>query len=143
MLKRHWRSRQAINRRSAHAGTRRLCSGWANTYKRCSTRSPKATDSINVEVYIFSDDSVGPKFSAELSRRRQRVQVNMIYDQPSIEGTPRSLFDEMTEAGVQCSRSMVNPLSRAPLVAESSGPSQVRYSDGKMPFTAGSTFPVV
>ena len=62
----------------------------------------QARHNINMEVYIFQDDSIGRDLAALLeSKQRAGVQVNLIYDSLGCISTPASLFDRMSAAGVQ------------------------------------------
>lgn len=61
-----------------------------------------ARHSVNVETYIFSDDSLGRSFATLLMEKaRAGVIVRLIYDAIGSRDTPGSLFDEMRAAGVQ------------------------------------------
>jgi cardiolipin synthase len=61
----------------------------------------QAKQSINLETFIFADDSVGRQFAALLiDRRRHGVQVNVIYDALGSLTTSQSLFDQMRAAHI-------------------------------------------
>ena len=62
-----------------------------------------ATSSINLQYYIFSDDSIGNKIADILMRKaRQGVKVRVIYDHVGSFGTSRRFFRRLREAGVEC-----------------------------------------
>ncbi|HLH77381.1 MAG TPA: phospholipase D-like domain-containing protein [Candidatus Binataceae bacterium] len=61
----------------------------------------QAQHSINLETFIFADDSVGREFAALLmDRSRHGVQVNVIYDALGSLTTSQSLFDQMRAAHI-------------------------------------------
>jgi len=60
-----------------------------------------ATETINLETYIFNSDRVGHMIADELIRARGRgVRVNVIYDAIGSINTDRSLFASMRRAGI-------------------------------------------
>ena len=141
ILKRHLAFEQAITGVPLTLGNKAtLLQDGPNTYKAMFDAIGKATDSINVEVYIFSDDSVGQKFSAALiEKQRSGVQVNLIYDSFGSKRTPRSFFDNMTEAGVQVLEfNPVNPLSAGLRWSPNHRDHRkLTVIDGKIAFTGG------
>jgi len=141
ILKRHLAFEQAITGVPLTLGNNAtLLQDGPNTYKAMFDAIGKATDSINVEVYIFSDDSVGQKFAAALiEKQRSGVQVNLIYDSFGSKRTPRSFFDEMTEAGVQVLEfNPVNPLSAGLRWSPNHRDHRkLTVIDGKIAFTGG------
>ncbi len=141
ILKRHLAFEQAITGVPLTLGNKAtLLQDGPNTYKAMFDAIGKATDSINVEVYIFSDDSVGQKFSAALiEKQRSGVQVNLIYDSFGSKRTPRSFFDEMTEVGVQVLEfNPVNPLSAGLRWSPNHRDHRkLTVIDGKIAFTGG------
>lgn len=61
----------------------------------------KARDCILLELYIFSDDSIGRRFSDALERKaREGVRVFVIYDAMGSITSSRSFFDRMAGAGI-------------------------------------------
>ncbi len=60
-----------------------------------------ATDSVNLETYLFDQDPLGMRFADLLIAKQQEgVQVNIIYDCVGTLGTPQSFFDRMQKAGI-------------------------------------------
>jgi cardiolipin synthase len=60
-----------------------------------------ARDHINVETYVFRDDSIGRRFGDMLVRKRSEgVAVNLIYDAFGCRKTPDAFFDRLRRAGV-------------------------------------------
>ena len=141
ILKRHLAFEQAITGVPLSLGNKAtLLQDGPNTYKAMFDAIHAATDSINVEVYIFADDSVGQKFAAALiEKQRSGVQVNLIYDSFGSKRTPRSFFDEMTEAGIQVLEfNPVNPLSmRVRWSPDRRDHRKLTVIDGKIAFTGG------
>ena len=72
-----------------------------------------AQDHINMESYIIEDDAMGQAFAqALLTKQRQGVQVNLIYDSVGSLNTPKLFFDELAAAGVAVLEfNPVNPLA--------------------------------
>ncbi len=61
-----------------------------------------ATQSINVETYIFSDDALGKDFASLLMERsRAGIKVRLIFDAIGSIASSSTLFDEMRAAGIQ------------------------------------------
>jgi cardiolipin synthase len=61
-----------------------------------------AKDSINLETYLFDQDPLGMKFAEQLiSKQKQGVQVNIIYDCLGTLGTPQAFFDRLQAAGIR------------------------------------------
>jgi cardiolipin synthase A/B len=83
------------------------------TYAAMLAALRNATRSINFSTYIFEQDDVGKQFAALLvEKRRQGVEVNLIYDSVGALKTPKEFFDGMARAGVRVVEfNPVNPLS--------------------------------
>ncbi len=61
----------------------------------------KAKDNINLESFIFEGESVGQEFAgALLEKRKEGVQVNLIYDSFGSSSTPQSFFDRLAAGGI-------------------------------------------
>jgi cardiolipin synthase A/B len=74
----------------------------------------KAKDHINLETYLFDQDPLGMKFAEMLiSKQKEGVQVNIIYDCVGTLGTPQAFFDRMQDAGIKLLPFQpVNPMHR-------------------------------
>jgi len=60
-----------------------------------------ATDSINMQMYIFSDGAIGKMFAdALVERQRHGVQVNLMYDSLGSFSTSASFFEELQQNGI-------------------------------------------
>lgn len=83
------------------------------TYAAMLAAIADAQDHINLESYIIEDDATGQAFAqALLTKQRQGVQVNLIYDSVGSLTTPRQFFDELASAGVAVLEfNPVNPLA--------------------------------
>ncbi|GAB3416053.1 cardiolipin synthase [Massilia agilis] len=99
-----------------------------------------ATNSINLETYIFDQDPIGLQFADLLiDKRRQGVVVNVMYDAVGTLGTPQAFFDRMKAAGItMLAFNPVNP-ARGPGRWELNNRDhrKVLVVDGKMAFTGG------
>ena len=141
ILKRHLAFEQAITGVPLTVGNKAtLLQDGPDTYKAMFDAIRDATDSINVEVYIFSDDAVGQKFAdALVARQRAGVQVNIIYDSFGSHRTPQRFFDNMTEAGVQVVEyHPINPLSAGLRWSpDRRDHRKLTVIDGKIAFTGG------
>ena len=91
----------------------RLLIDGPQTYDAIFSAIAQATRSVDVEVYIFDDDTIGNAMADLLKRKRsENVRVRLIYDSVGCVKTPRSLFDSMRDAGVQIvAFNPVNPLA--------------------------------
>lgn len=110
------------------------------TYQAMYEAIRAATDSINLETYIFNDDVIGHHFSDLLLERQSAgVQVNVIYDSIGSMGTPKSFFDRLREKGIRVLE--FNPLN--PLASKDSWSLNNRdhrkqlIVDGSVVFTGG------
>lgn len=99
-----------------------------------------ATDSINLETYIFDQDELGQRFADLLiERQRAGVQVNIIYDSVGTLGTPAEFFERMRAAGIQLVEfNPLNPLKRfAWWRLNERDHRKILVVDGKIGFTGG------
>ena len=70
-----------------------LLKNGTETYRAMLAAIHDAQDSINIELYIFSDGQVGQMFAnALIERQRHGVQVNLMYDGVGSFGTPRPVL---------------------------------------------------
>ncbi|MCG2584457.1 cardiolipin synthase [Massilia sp. TS11] len=99
-----------------------------------------ATDSINLESYIFDDDPIGRQFADVLiERQRAGVAVHVLVDAVGTLGTPASFFERLRAAGVAVL--VFNPLNPA----SRSGDWELNHRDhrklmvvdGRIGFTGG------
>jgi cardiolipin synthase len=86
------------------------------TYTAMFTAIRGARHHINFSTYIFEPDEVGRQFAELLmERRRQGIEVNVIYDSVGSHRTPKPFFDTMRKAGIRVVEfNPVNPLRALP-----------------------------
>ena len=85
----------------SHGNKAVLLQDGPTTYEAMSKAIGVARDHINMETYIFADDEVGRRFSAELiAKQREGVQVNLIRDSVGTLSTNSELFTGLEDAGV-------------------------------------------
>jgi cardiolipin synthase len=78
-----------------------LLKNGAATYAAMLAAIHSATDSINMEMYIFSDGPVGRMFAdALIERQRHGVQVNVSYDSLGSFTTSSAFFDRLRKNGI-------------------------------------------
>jgi cardiolipin synthase len=82
------------------------------TYEAMLAAIRGARHHVNFETYIFEADEAGEKFAdALIAKRRQGVQVNLMYDSVGSIKAPREFFQKLRDAGVQTVEfNPVNPL---------------------------------
>jgi cardiolipin synthase A/B len=140
-LHRHLAFEQAISGTPLMLGNRvTLLENHPATYAAMLKAIDGARDSINLETYTFSDDSIGRRFADELiSKQRQGVQVNVIYDSFGSLTTPESFFDRMKKAGIRVLQ--FNPISSIPARphrgVEHRDHRKLLVVDGRIGFTGG------
>lgn len=60
-----------------------------------------ARNHINLETYIFEDDEIGQRLAdALISKQKEGVQVNLIYDSVGSLATPKEFFQRMSDSGI-------------------------------------------
>ncbi|MGH8261896.1 MAG: phospholipase D-like domain-containing protein, partial [Steroidobacteraceae bacterium] len=115
VLEKHLAYEQAINADSPLVLGNKvsLLQNGPETYEAMFAAMRAATDSINLETYIFDDDEEGRKFSdLLLERQAAGVQVNVIYDSVGGILTPTSFFDRLRAGGIKVLEfNPVNPLA--------------------------------
>jgi cardiolipin synthase len=86
------------------------------TYAAMFAAIRRASKNIGFMTYIFEPDEVGKQFAdALIEKRRQGVEVNIIYDSFGSHATPKAFFDTMRNAGIRVVEfNPINPLSALP-----------------------------
>jgi cardiolipin synthase len=115
ILQKHLAAEQAINIDSPLVLGNKLAllQDGPATYAAMFAAMREAKDHINLETYIFEDDTIGRQF-AELLLERQAagVQVNLIYDSVGCLNTPKEFFERLRAGGIQVLEfNPVNPLA--------------------------------
>ncbi|MDB6060803.1 MAG: cls [Verrucomicrobiaceae bacterium] len=98
-----------------------------------------ARNNINLEVYIFQDDKVGRDLiNILLKKQQQGIQVKLIYDGLGSVATAKSLFEPLTDAGVQVFEfNPVNPVEGKTLEINNRDHRKILVVDGEVGFTGG------
>ncbi len=104
LLQRHAAIEEALAERPLIGGnrTRILRDGW-QTFPAMFQLMRAARSSINLEYYILEDIRTGDERLSDLliSKRRQGVAVNVLYDAYGSGDTPPGFFDRLRAAGVR------------------------------------------
>ena len=143
VLEKHLAYEQAVNTESplVLGNKLTLLQNGPATYQAMFTAIRAATDSINLETYIFDDDEAGRQFSdLLLERQAAGVQVNVIHDSVGGISTPAAFYDRLREGGVQLLEfNPLNPLTgnkNAWLINNRDHRRQL-VIDGRIAFTGG------
>ncbi len=97
-----------------------------------------ATDNINLETFIFNDDTVGKRIADLLLKKQsQGVQVNLIYDGFGSKGTHADFFQHMRDSGIQTLE--FNPVTNLAAVFHRDH-RKIIIVDGKLVITGGVNF---
>lgn len=110
------------------------------TYAKMLDAIDSASDYIHLETYIFADDQVGSRFrDALLRKRRQGVNVRIIFDSIGSMASSNAFFDEMQEAGIELIEfNSINPIDGGnPLNANVRDHRKLLIIDGRVAFTGG------
>lgn len=95
---------------------------------------------VHVETYIFADDDVGREFSDLLiARRREGIEVRVLYDAIGSVTTPGAFFDRMREAGIEVREFRPLDPVRTPLPWKINNRDhrKIVVVDGRVAFTGG------
>lgn len=102
-----------------------------------------ARDHINLETYILRDDWLGQRLAEVLlEKRRQGVEVNLIYDSIGTLLTSREFFQRLADGGVNlCEFNPVNPIRGGILPRlNHRDHRKILVVDGAIAFTGGINF---
>lgn len=116
--------------------TRLLLDG-PSTYAAMLAAVERARHHIHVETYIFSDDEVGERFAAALSRkRREGVAVRIIYDAVGSIASDPGFFAGLAERGIEVAE--FRPLRPSTLWRVNNRDHRKLFVvDGRIAFTGG------
>jgi cardiolipin synthase A/B len=110
------------------------------TYAAVEAAMRAARRYIDLETFIYGADDVGRRFAALLAeKKRQGVEVRVLYDSLGSMDTPRSFFDELRAQGVEVREFRpMNPI-RNPLIwdIQNRDHRKIVVIDGKTGFTGG------
>lgn len=103
ILKRHMAIEQAVAETPLIAGNRtRILHDGVDAFRAMFADIRNAKRQVNLEYFIFEDVKSDGVALGDLlvAKRRQGVQVNIIYDSYGSSGTPSAFFDRLKDAGV-------------------------------------------
>jgi cardiolipin synthase A/B len=102
ILQRHIAFEQALTNVPLVLGNKvTLLENGGATYQAMLSAIRSARDSINMQMFIFSDGPVGQMFAdALIERQRHGVQVNLMYDAMGSLSTSASFFDHLRQNGI-------------------------------------------
>lgn len=109
-----------------------------SSYKALFQAMESARDNINLETFLFEDETVGRRIADLLIRKRtEGVAVNIIYDDAGSWKTPADIFRRMRDSGIQLVvNNPINPLKAhfdwAPLSRDHR---KILVIDGSIAFT--------
>ena len=115
VLEKHLAYEQAVNADSplVLGNKLTLLQNGPATYQAMFVAIREAKDHINLETFIFDDDTVGKQFSdLLLERQAAGVQVNVIHDSVGGINTPKAFYDRLRDGGIQVLEfNPLNPLT--------------------------------
>jgi cardiolipin synthase len=110
------------------------------TYAAIEAAMRDARRYIDLETFIYGADDIGRRFAALLAeKKRQGVEVRVLYDSLGSMDTPRSFFDELRAQGLEVREFRpMNPI-RNPLIwdIQNRDHRKIVVVDGKTGFTGG------
>lgn len=109
------------------------------TYDAMFAALAMARASIDIEIYIFEDDTTGRALADLLARKqREGVRVRLLYDSVGCMLTPRGLFDNLRANGIAVVEfNPVNPLEGNPLDVNNRDHRKLVIVDDEIAFTGG------
>lgn len=98
-----------------------------------------AEQHVHVETYIFADDALGQSFAqALINKRKQGVEVRLIYDAVGSFTTPNDFFTPMRDAGVEViAFRPLNPVKTLFWRFHNRDHRKIIVVDGRIAFTGG------
>ena len=98
-----------------------------------------AKNHIHLETYIFADDDVGRAFAQLLlDKKKQGVEVRVIYDAYGSANTSNSFLDYLQDSGVELHEfNPLNPLKDALWKMDNRDHRKILVVDGRVGFTGG------
>lgn len=107
----------------------------AETYRAMAAAIRQARDHVHLETYIFDDDETGHGFAELLiEKRRQGVQVSLLYDGIGSMDTPKQFFQHLEANGIRVLE--FNPVSR-PWNVNKRDHRKLLIVDGRVAFLGG------
>jgi len=141
ILQRHLAFEQALTNVPLAVGNRvTLLENGTATYRAMLAAIRSASETINVEMYTFSDGPIGQMFAnALIERQRHGVQVSLMYDELGSFGTPASFFQSLQQSGIAVKQYRpVNPFEATlPWTLSHRNHRKMLIVDGRIAFTGG------
>jgi cardiolipin synthase A/B len=102
ILQRHLAFEQALTSVPLTVGNKvTLLKDGPATYRAMLAAIRSARETINVEMYTFSDGPIGQMFANALSERQEHgIQVSLMYDGLGSLGTPATFFEALQQKGI-------------------------------------------
>ncbi len=102
IIDRHVAFEQAVSNIPLVVGNKvTLLENGTATYQAMLAAIRAAKDSINIEMFMFSDGPIGQMFAdALIEREHQGVQVNLMYDSLGSFGTSSAFFNRLRQNGI-------------------------------------------
>jgi len=110
------------------------------TYSAMMAAIEAARDRVNLESYTIDGDALGERLAELLiAKRREGVQVNVIYDSIGSMNTPAEYFERLRAEGVSvCEFNPANPLrTKAPWRLNHRDHRKILVVDGRIAITGG------
>lgn len=110
------------------------------TYQAIFKAIESAQNSVDLETYIFDEDTIGTRLrDLLLEKQRAGVQVNVIYDSIGSLGTSDASFDSLREAGARVLEfNPINPFrGKMPWSINRRDHRKILVVDGRVAFTGG------
>jgi cardiolipin synthase A/B len=94
---------------------------------------------VHVETYIFADDELGTKFATRLKeKKRQGIEIRIIYDAVGSIKTPDAFFDDLRTAGIDVIKfHPINPVKTWFWRFHNRDHRKIIVVDGRTAFTGG------
>jgi cardiolipin synthase len=141
ILQRHLAFEQALTNVPLAVGNKvTLLEDGTATYRAMLAAIRSASETINVEMYTFSDGPIGQMFAnALIERQRHGVQVSLMYDGLGSVGTPASFFQSLQQSGIAVTQYRpVNPFEATlPWTLSHRNHRKMLIVDGRIAFTGG------
>ncbi len=141
ILRKHLAESEAITGSPLVVGnTVRLFSDGPSTYTAMFQAIERARDHINLETYIFEDDTVGRRLAELLiQKEKEGVQVNIIYDSFGSLDTSDAFFERLRDGGLKVVEfNPVNPLDvKRRWMVNQRDHRKILIVDGTIAFTGG------
>lgn len=111
-----------------------------NTYAAIETELKAARHHIHLETFIYGADEVGRRFGELLvQKRKEGVEVRVLYDSIGSMGTPTAFFDQLRQQGVEVREFRpMNPVKNPRIwEIQNRDHRKIVVVDGKVGFTGG------